>query len=129
MEIPDKIYCGNNGHGNRSFSTEKVYDTMEEYIRKDAILEFFFGCIGRFNHYAYFTDELWRKVEGFKRKDEAEVKCAFLSIWTKYQLDITTYPVGSSWCCSSGNESIFNDYVKEWKPLFDDFDKWCESQR
>lgn len=38
MEIPDKIYCGNNGHGNRSFSTEKVYDTMEEYIRKDALL-------------------------------------------------------------------------------------------
>lgn len=37
--IPDKIYCGNNGHGNLSYSTEKVYPSMEEYIRKDALLE------------------------------------------------------------------------------------------
>lgn len=39
MTIPDKIYCGNNGHGNLSFSTQKVYDSMDEYIRKDALLE------------------------------------------------------------------------------------------
>ena len=39
MKAPDKIYCGNNGHGNLSYSTEKIYPSMEEYIRKDAILE------------------------------------------------------------------------------------------
>ena len=39
MKTPKKIYCGNNGHGNLSFSTEKVYDTMEEYIRKSTLLE------------------------------------------------------------------------------------------
>ena len=40
MKAPDKIYCGNNGHGNLSYSREKVYPSMEEYIRKDALLDF-----------------------------------------------------------------------------------------
>ena len=39
MKAPDKIYCGNNGHGNLSYSTEKIYPSMEEYIRKDSLLE------------------------------------------------------------------------------------------
>lgn len=39
MIAPEKIYCGNNGHGNLSYSREKVYPSMEEYIRKDSILE------------------------------------------------------------------------------------------
>lgn len=39
MTAPEKIYCGNNGHGNLSYSREKVYPSMEEYIRKDALLE------------------------------------------------------------------------------------------
>lgn len=39
MKVPDKIYCGNNGHGNLSYSREKVYPSMDEYIRKDALLE------------------------------------------------------------------------------------------
>lgn len=38
-KAPDKIYCGNNGHGNLSYSTEKIYPLMEEYIRKDTLLE------------------------------------------------------------------------------------------
>lgn len=41
--IPNKIYCGNNGHGNLSFSTERVYPSMEEYIRKDALFEMLKG--------------------------------------------------------------------------------------
>ena len=40
---PDKIYCGNNGHGNLSYSTEKIYPSMKEYIRKDALLEWLDG--------------------------------------------------------------------------------------
>lgn len=36
--IPDKIYCGNNGHGNLSFSSSP-FDSASEYIRKDALLE------------------------------------------------------------------------------------------
>ena len=39
MMLPDKIYCGNNGHGNLSYSQQKVLPQMKEYIRKDAILE------------------------------------------------------------------------------------------
>ena len=37
--IPDKIYCWKNGTGNLSFSTARVYDSMDEYIRKDLLLE------------------------------------------------------------------------------------------
>ena len=39
MKAPDKIYCGNNGHGNLSYSREKIYDSMQEYICKNAVLK------------------------------------------------------------------------------------------
>lgn len=35
--IPDKIYCGNNGNGNLSYSSQPFVDA-KEYIRKDALL-------------------------------------------------------------------------------------------
>jgi len=38
-KAPDKIYCGNNGHGNLSYSTEKIYPSMEEFVRKEALLK------------------------------------------------------------------------------------------
>lgn len=39
MDAPDKIYCGSNGYGNLYFSSEKLKDSMTEYIRKDNLLE------------------------------------------------------------------------------------------
>ena len=131
--IPDKIYIRHYwmpGELDDEWRLKPVEgEDCEGYINKRKVLDFFFGCIGKFNHYSYFTDELWRKVKGFKDKDEGEVKCAFLSVWTKNELDIITYPVGSSWSCHCGSESFFNDYVEEWKPVFEDFAKWVESQR
>ena len=48
-------------------------------IGKDSF-NFFFSLIGIFNHYEFFTEKLWKKVDGFEDKDEAEVKCAFMSL-------------------------------------------------
>ena len=122
LDIPDEIFVRDFGVSLCQVWTrskgKKKDDVDVVYLRKEKVLDFFFGCIGYFNHYSYFTDRLWRKVEGFKDKDEGEVKCAFLSVWTKKELDIITYPVGSAWSCSCGSESGFNRYVEEWKPVF-----------
>ena len=106
-----------------------MYKADKDYSCGDGTLEFFFSCMAYFNHYGYFTNKLWKKVEGFEKVDEAEVKCAFMSLWTKHTLGITTYPCGSSWCTIYGSEEIFNSYVEKWKPVFEDFDNWCAEQR
>lgn len=97
-------------------------------IGKDAF-EFFFGLIGIFNHYAFFTKKLWKKVEGFKDKDEAEVKCAFMSLWTNHVLGISTYPEGSAWCNYHGDRESFDKYMDEWMPLLVAFKDWANKQR
>lgn len=97
-------------------------------IGKDAF-EFFFGLIGVFNHYSFFTQKLWKKIDGFKDKDEGEVKCAFMSLWTHSSLGITTYPVGSSWCNFNGDQESFNQYMNKWKPLFMAFGEWQVKNR
>ena len=97
-------------------------------VGRDAF-EFFFGLIGVFNHYAFFTKKLWKKVEGFKDKDEAEVKCAFMSLWAHRHLGIRSYPVGAAWCCYNGDKSCFDDYIREWKPVFNAFMDWMYKSR
>lgn len=97
-------------------------------IGKDAF-EFFFGLIGKFNHYAFFTKKLWKKVDGFKDKDEAEVKCAFMSLWAHRNLGIISYPVGAAWCCYNGDKSCFDDYIRMWKPVFIAFMDWMYKSR
>ena len=37
-EIPEKIYCGNNGHGNLSYSNQ-LFPNAVEYTRTDAFIE------------------------------------------------------------------------------------------
>lgn len=106
-----------------------MYKEGKDYSCGEDTLEFFFRCMAYFNRYSYFTDKLWKKVKGFENEHEVEVKCAFLSLWTKHTLGITTYPVGCSWCTIHGNEEFFNSYVEKWKPVFEDFDNWCIEQR
>lgn len=98
------------------------------YIGEDAF-DFFFSCIGYFNHYAYFTKELWRKVKGFKHADEAEIKCAFLSVWTEHTLGIRTCPVGCGWSNYQCSQESFDRYVEKYKPVLEDFYKWQLAQR
>ena len=97
-------------------------------IGKDAF-EFFFNLVGVFNHYAFFTEKLWKKVGGFENKDEAEIKCAFMSLWTHHTLGITTYPAGASWCSFNGDRDSFDHYMDKWMPLFMAFKEWANKQR
>lgn len=97
-------------------------------IGRDAF-EFFFGLIGVFNHYSFFTQKLWKKIKGFEEEDEGEVKCAFMSLWAHRTLGIVTYPVGASWCCFNGSQESFDLYLDKWNPLFVAFMDWAHSQR
>lgn len=99
-----------------------------EHIDKKGC-EFFFSCIGYFNHYSFFTKKLWRNVKGFEDTDEAEVKCAFLSMWAYNSLGLTSYPVGTAWCNYYGSLESFCELLDVWNPVFVAFNKWVESQR
>jgi len=115
-----------------------------EHIDKKGC-EFFFGCIGYFNHYAFFTDKLWKKVEGFQDEDEAEVKCAFLSLWAYNSLKRATIwfmsrlkqlPIQQSKLevCEGLEEEINrlskNEYFDftDWKAIARHFAKWQKEQ-
>lgn len=101
---------------------------MNKPITKEAF-EFFFSCIGTFNHYNYFLKEMWRRVEGYEDEDEAEVKCAFLSKWTYERLGIPSYPVGAAWCNYDGSLATFTEYLQRHEALFNDYANWVEKQR
>ena len=102
---------------------------VKDYSIGKGAFNFFFNLIGIFNHYEFFTKKLWKKVDGFENKDEAEIKCAFMSLWTKQMLGIPTYPTGITWSNYYGNSKIFNEYIKEWTPVFEAFQDWAIKQR
>ena len=70
-----------------------------------------------------------KKVKGFEDEDEAEVKCAFMSLWTNNTLGIPTYPVGMSWCNYYGDKRCFDEYINKWMPVFNAFEDWANAQR
>ena len=101
----------------------------KDYTIGEDAFNFFFSLLGYFNYYEFFTKELRRKVKGFKNKDEAEVKCAFMSLWTYNTLGIPTYPVGMSWSNYYGDKKLFDEYINEWMPIFNAFKDWVNKQR
>lgn len=101
----------------------------KDYTIGEDAFNFFFSLIGRFNHSTFFTKELWRKVEGFKYTDEAEVKCAFMSLWVNNTFGIPTYPTGMTWCNYDGDKKLFDEYINEWMPLFKAYRDWSNTQR
>ena len=101
----------------------------KDYSIGEDAFNFFFGLLGVFNHYEFFTKKLWRKIDGFKNRDEAEVKCAFMSYWTYNTLGIPTYPLGGSWSIYCGSKELFDEYVKEWAPVFKAYREWCYDNR
>ena len=101
----------------------------KDYTIGNDAFEFFFQLLGVFGHYAFFTKKLWKKVEGFEHKDEAEVKCAFMSLWANQHLGIHTYPVGAAWCNYQGDRESFDAYIQEWKPVFTAYSDWYYKQR
>ena len=101
----------------------------KDYSIGEDAFHFFFNLVGVFNHYAFFTEKLWKKVDGFKNKDEAEAKCAFMSLWTYRTLGIPTYPLGGGWSVYYGSKEFFDEYIKEWMPVFEAFRDWVDKQR
>lgn len=100
-------------------------------MMKDAELklaQWFFSLIGYFNHHSFFTQELWRSVEGFKDKDGAEIKAAFMHYWFHNEFGYYTCPCGCSWFSELGEDS-YNLYIETYKPVFEAYAKWCEKQR
>ena len=103
---------------------------MTENMRiEKGAFEFFFGLIGVFNHLSFFTEKLWKKVNGFDDVDEAEVKCAFMSLWARQHLGIISYPVGASWSSYNGDKVLYDEYINHWKPVFMAYEEWINKSR
>lgn len=83
----------------------------------------------RMSDVLYFTKKLWKKVKGFKDKDEAEVIIAFATIRLR-NLGIYTRPCGCAWCSfANWSHQDVNDYLKDYLPVFEAYSKWCMAQR
>lgn len=92
------------------------------------IEEFLFGLVGVFNHYEFFTKELWRNAPGFRNKDEAEVKCAFMHKWRHEEFGGYTSTCGCDWFEEVSKES-FDSYIKEYSQVFEMYKEWMDEQR
>lgn len=97
-------------------------------------IKHFIDMAGIFGHYDFFTKKLWKKVKGYESADEAEVIAAFLHWWTRFQYGFNTMPVGSGWCgsypsCYKEDDECYEDYIRDWMPLFIAYSQWCSEQR
>lgn len=92
------------------------------------VAEYFVSLAGIFGHYEFFTKELWRKVDGFKKEDKAEVIAAFLHYWFHNEFGFYTCPCGCGWFSDLG-EDCYNNYIEKYKPLFDAYYQWQLKQR
>lgn len=103
---------------------EKVYECAQ----------WFTELVGYFGHYAFFTEKLWRKIEGFETTDEAEVICAFIQMWFRYRYGWQDMPVGCAWTRSTPTvyteeDALFSEYIKQFQPVFIAFQNWKIKQR
>lgn len=96
--------------------------------KEEDVITTLFYLIARLSRYEYFKKKLWKKVKGFKKKDEAEVIIAFASALLRNK-DIYTRPCGCAWCSFDGKQEDLEGYFKEYQPVFEDYGKWCMSQR
>ena len=92
------------------------------------VAEYFINMSGIFGHYKFFTKELWRKVKGFKKTDKAEVIAAFLHYSFHNKFGFYTCPCGSGWFSNLGKE-CYEEYIKEYAPLFEAYKDWQIKQR
>lgn len=92
------------------------------------LVEWFFDLVGYFNRYEFFTKRLWKKVKGFERENEAEIKCMFMHYWFHYKFGYYTSPCGSSWFTVVDKDS-YNSYITKYKPILDFFVTWAIDQR
>ena len=96
--------------------------------KEKELAEWFFGLVGYFNHYSFFTKKLWKKVKSFEKEDEAEIKCMFMHYWFHHKFGYYTIPCGSSWFTEL-TEDCYNRYIERYKPIIDAFEQWKIKQR
>lgn len=97
-------------------------------MKSSEIISWFINLSGVFGHYSFFTNELWRKVDGFKKEDKAEIIAAFLHYWVHNKFGCFTCPIGSGWCCEVSEET-YNSYIKRFEPIINEFENWIQGQR
>lgn len=95
----------------------------------------FIGLCGTFGHYSFFTDKLWKKVDGFKDADEAEILNAFVCWWARYKFGYLFYPVGCSWATDyperydAEDTEFFDSHIGKYWPVIKAYYEWCNNQR
>ena len=106
-------------------------------LHKDAI-NYIIECQAYFERYEYFKKELWRKVEGRKNTDAAEVRVFFTHLWLHHKFPtIWTSTCGCAWSTmwtgydpitgeayTNENDNPVTGYFKEFKDIQEDFAKW-----
>ena len=115
----------------------KVFQKTSSAEEKRMLVEFYGNIIQQitvFHRYSFFTKKLWKKVDGFKDTDEAEVIMAFIHRWFNYKYGLQNYPVGM--CFShplvtpyTEYDSSFIEYMRKYKPIFIAYNEWVQSQR
>jgi hypothetical protein len=108
--------------------SEVVHFTEIVKQKEEDLIQTLFYQIAILSHYDYFKKKLWKKVKGFKKKDEAEVIIAFASALLRNK-GIYTQPCGCAWCSFDWKQEDLEDYFKEYQPVFEDYGKWCMAQR
>lgn len=115
--------------GAKFFRMSDVIRFTEAVTKKEEdLIKTLFYQIAILSHYDYFKKKLWKKVKGFKKKDEAEVIIAFASALLRNK-GIYTQPCGCAWCSFDWKQEDLEDYFKDYKPVFEDYNKWCMAQR
>lgn len=110
---------------------EEILKIQMKIIADETIERLFkwsFNMCGVFCHYRFFTKKLWRKVEGFKNEDQAEIHCAFMHKWLYEEFDIMSMPIGISWFAVTKDKKLYENYMDSYKPVFDAYEKWTKEE-
>ena len=91
--------------------------------------EWFFNLIGIFCHYSFFTNKLWKNVEGFENEDEGEIIAAFMHYWLHHKYLCYTLPVGCWWFCDLNSPTAYGEYIEKYQPVIDAYEDWKTKQR
>lgn len=103
--------------------------TQEEHNQKEQeLLNVVFLNLSKLSRHRYFNDELWRKLEGRKYDDKADIQAAFMSKVIYENLGIPSYPAGICWA-HIGSEKSAEKYYSEYDDIWKDYIGWCIKQR
>lgn len=129
MEKAEKIlsYGRVINEGGHDFIPKKFAAEAVEAARLE-VAEFLVGLSGVFGHDKFFTKELWRKVNGFKKEDKAEVIAAFLHKELHHKFGFNSCPCGCGWFANFDEEE-YNHYIEKYEPIFKAYREWQIKQR